>query len=194
MIETIGDIFAVIGVIFLLFVIAVAVCSNSTTQKSNKEKVYDRISAIIAKLHDINPKISEIKHVGSFNGEEYFTMHGYHHDTYQKFEVSTGAGSRYLAIYDGSYTQKLKFLDGDNTLFNIECDKSSKRYNSDGSFDYDYSVEIKPNLDADAPMNEEQIFNCLVEIEQIFEKYQYSTKKAEHKANVNKFISRFGGN
>ena len=43
-------------------------------------------------------------------------------------------------------------------------------------------------------MTEEQIYNSIVEIENILKKYNYLTNSEQHEANLNKFIERMGSN
>ena len=157
-------------------------------EEPKKEKyespAYKRLYKLITTLRDLSPTVKEIKIIKSA-GSEY------------AFSIETSMGTRYIVsepwcIKFGEEIPVAKELTNHTMCY----------YTSYLTMKYLYSIsicsenkiiDVKPTLNCDAPMTEEDIYNSITEIENILQKYDYKSKRQEHQDNLKKFIGRFDG-
>jgi len=156
---------------------------------TNQQIAVKRIRKLIETIKDLNPTITDIKYI------EYEYHSGYSYDTSYRsyyYSIETKAGLRFLKIEKN----RLAFGDGYNCqpytpiIGGPKCDyKFNRLY--EVYVTEKYNLNVVPELTVKSPMNEEQIYNSIKEIEDIIYKHEYPTKSEEHKANLTKFVDRF---
>lgn len=147
-----------------------------------------RILNLRKQLLDINGNIKEIKFIKNIMN-------------YTFLSINTLQGELFISIYDNkisfskelgtrfySFSQSPNYITIEHTdiclvneLFTIQIKLNDK-------LNLEY-IDISPAL-VNLPMNEEQIFLCILEIEQIINKYKFATNSEEHRINLNKLIER----
>lgn len=146
-------------------------------KENESEKAYSRIRKLINTLLDYNPAITEIKSAWFKN---YFDF-----GNCTQLSILTKLGERYLEVRENS----IEFIESYEYKREHSWYLTKKLYKV--VIQPNKTINIIPTLTIDAPMNEKQIFDSILEIEQILDKYEFTTKSKEHKHNVKKFISRF---
>lgn len=141
---------------------------------------YKRIQKIIRYLKDISSEVQEI--------QPYKTIYKSYQMDEIVYKFNTALGLRYLVFNDGNLglcdTFTWEYFQGSTFasygyLYNIVLNRTEK------------TINVYPTLDCKAPMTEAQIYDSILEIEGIIDKYNWKTKSDEHKANLEKFRGRF---
>lgn len=151
-------------------------------------KAYKRIKKIIDTLINISPDVKEIKMIDRKHNE---CMSGNYCHLYIEFSLQTQLGTRYLIVensgisyYDKKPTMEYSFGEIYVSVYGDKLYEISLGENG--------NINIYPQLNSTAPMTEEEIYNSIVEIENILKSYNYITVSEQHEQNINKFIERMG--
>ena len=154
--------------------------------RTPEEMAYNRLCNLINSLKDISPDVKEISCMGD----------GF-------FKIDTNQGLRYIKIHEryklsfaeGCYSTKDFrgiFLHMNNKIFTVEAVVTLKTvYCPEIEDVFEKSIKIHfPKLCNSAHITEEQIFLCLLEIENIINKYEEKSISKAHAEREAKFIER----
>ena len=137
-------------------------------------KVNRRLLTLIERIADVNPSVKEIiklenpavkGHLCSVQttmGKRYITI------TKSKYQVSF-----FLKVYEN-----IEEVGSEEPLFGIEVG-------------FSHSVNFNPSLHEGSSIGEEQIYLFILELEQIFEKYNEKTLTEANRKRTRRFIERF---
>jgi hypothetical protein len=154
---------------------------------------YNRLICLAKTMLDINPNIADIK-------LEKIYDNGY--NKYHIYSIETNLGKRFLTIKTHDFTMNgeknidyIGFSEAIHIsleLYGFACLVDNTKYIYKIIFsNMEKTIDIKPSLVRGSNITEEQIFNSIIEIEDIINKEKYKTKSEEHNSNLNNFINRF---